>query len=255
MNVLPISSELNEVLKCMFTINPQSRISLPELRIKVQAIKSFTLTEKELRRASPTVRNLVKKGADVQRQPTLTPGAPHTAVVRRITNLTTEDIERLENDARDDAREKSLCQEQEARRSLFVDADYDDDDDDEDDYPLFMSPTFSFTLTAVEQNSTPRASDSANLDVEPIFVINNSESDLDSESDVETTPPTPESHPTADADVGIAVVPEIQLDGNFQPEEPSTPTLSPKDIQISSPKIKPLQNSHGGIRAKRGWWL
>ncbi|KAI1316023.1 hypothetical protein EDD11_010548 [Mortierella claussenii] len=39
--ILPMSSELNEIIKAVFCINPQHRIKLPELARRVQACKGF----------------------------------------------------------------------------------------------------------------------------------------------------------------------------------------------------------------------
>ena len=256
LNILPISVELNDILKRMFTINPQARISLWDLKKKIQAIKTFTLTEEELRLASPAVRGSVKKAGVVQKQPTLTPGAPHTLVARQITNLTAEDIERLENEAREDARDASLREEQEARRSLFTDADFDGDDgEEEDDYPLFMSPALSPTLTIIVQESTPRASERTTLDVVPVFVLDNSDSEVDSDSDVESDVPiTPESHPTADEDVDVVAIPEIHLDENCELYETNISTLSLTENQSSPPVTKYLKATQVEI-AGRGTGL
>jgi serine/threonine protein kinase len=50
-SILPVSSDCNEILKRIFTINPQKRITLPELRQSIHAVKRFTMTNEELRRA------------------------------------------------------------------------------------------------------------------------------------------------------------------------------------------------------------
>jgi len=50
-NILPVSHACNEILKRIFTLNPQARISLPELRQAVRAVTRFTMTNEELRRA------------------------------------------------------------------------------------------------------------------------------------------------------------------------------------------------------------
>ncbi|KAF9421660.1 hypothetical protein BGZ94_008769 [Podila epigama] len=42
--ILPMSSELNEIIKSVFCLNPKKRITLPELARQVQACKSFTKT-------------------------------------------------------------------------------------------------------------------------------------------------------------------------------------------------------------------
>lgn len=49
--ILPVSYACNQILKRIFTINPQARISLPELRTAVRAVTRFTMTNEELRRA------------------------------------------------------------------------------------------------------------------------------------------------------------------------------------------------------------
>ncbi|KAF8576035.1 kinase-like protein [Ramaria rubella] len=247
MQILPISSELNEVLKRMFTINPQARISLRDLRIKVQAIKRFALTDEELKQASPVVRSSVKRARDAQGQgPKLTPDAPHSAAASQIRNLTAEDIGRLETEAREDARDASLQYDQEARQSLFADADLDNVDDDVDDYPLFVTPTFSPALTIVVKESTPRAADAVTLNNdEAVFVLHDGElySDLDSDgsdSDVDSdVPVTPESRPAAD-DVDIMVIPEISLDGPIHLHEVIASDVTLSKMDEIMPTLTPI---------------
>lgn len=237
----------------MFAINPQARISLADLRIMIQAITSFTLTEQELLLAAPVVRDSVKKTSEAQREPTLTPGASHTLVARQITNLTAEDIERLESEARGDARDASLLQEQEARRSLFTDVQLDEDEDDDCSYPLFISPTFSPTPTIVVHDYTHRVYDrTLLLDVDPAFVIDGSDSDSDVDSDA---PITPQSHPTGDDDVDIAVVPEIDLDdGGFQLHKANISTLLLTETQSSLIK-EDVQDAQLEIAGRFGYDL
>jgi hypothetical protein len=50
-NILPVSYDCNEILKRIFTIDPKTRITLPELRQAVRKVTRFTMTNEELRRA------------------------------------------------------------------------------------------------------------------------------------------------------------------------------------------------------------
>lgn len=50
-NILPISASCNEILKRIFSLNPQRRISLPDLRQAIQSVTCFTMSNEELRRA------------------------------------------------------------------------------------------------------------------------------------------------------------------------------------------------------------
>ena len=43
--ILPMSGELNEIIKSVFCLNPRKRITLPELAARVQACGSFTAPE------------------------------------------------------------------------------------------------------------------------------------------------------------------------------------------------------------------
>ncbi|KAF8936597.1 hypothetical protein BGZ58_003980 [Dissophora ornata] len=52
-SILPMSSELNEIVKAVFCLNPKKRITLPDLARRVQACKSFTIS-KALSILSPT---------------------------------------------------------------------------------------------------------------------------------------------------------------------------------------------------------
>lgn len=49
MDILPISAEANSILKRIFTVKPEWRISLTELRAKVLKVKSFTVTDEQMR--------------------------------------------------------------------------------------------------------------------------------------------------------------------------------------------------------------
>lgn len=49
--ILPVSQACNDILKRIFTLNPQARITLPELRQAIRRVTRFTMTNEELRRA------------------------------------------------------------------------------------------------------------------------------------------------------------------------------------------------------------
>jgi len=91
LEILPISCELNDILKRIFYIDRPTRISLQdhapislqELRVKVRSIKRFRLTKEELQRAGSDVKNIVKSTVKVQKSAMLAPGAPHAVVPRR----------------------------------------------------------------------------------------------------------------------------------------------------------------------------
>ncbi|KAG8863847.1 hypothetical protein FRB96_007684 [Tulasnella sp. 330] len=57
--ILPISLPTNELLKRVFAINPQHRISISELKEGIMAIESFTMTEQELMSAHSAVKKVV----------------------------------------------------------------------------------------------------------------------------------------------------------------------------------------------------
>ena len=205
----------------MFAINPQARISLQELRVKVRAIKRFNLTKVELQRAGPDVKDAVKGAVNTRKSMVLTSGTPHTLVARKIINLTAEDFERLESEARAEARDAALLQENDARRSRCAEKELSDEEVDAAAYPLFLSPVFSLSLTAVALDATPRPHHAASFDADLLSMPDEADSDsddlyLDSDSDSDSDatsagPVTPESHPAADVD--IAAVPDISLDG------------------------------------------
>lgn len=58
-NILPISLQLNDILKGIFTINPSDRMTVSELKRSVENIRTFTMTEDELRNAHGAVRKVV----------------------------------------------------------------------------------------------------------------------------------------------------------------------------------------------------
>ena len=49
--ILPVSLECLDLLRDIFTLHPDDRITLPELRVRVLKMKSFTMSEKEVRAA------------------------------------------------------------------------------------------------------------------------------------------------------------------------------------------------------------
>ncbi|KAL8279663.1 hypothetical protein RQP46_007976 [Phenoliferia psychrophenolica] len=72
-SILPISDHTNRILKRVFALNPQARIGLAELRQEILAVKTFTMTEEELRGATRATREAArafaqagKKEAQVQ---------------------------------------------------------------------------------------------------------------------------------------------------------------------------------------------
>ncbi|KAK3808408.1 MAG: kinase-like domain-containing protein [Benniella sp.] len=56
--ILPMSAELNDIIKSVFCLNPKKRITLPELASRVQACRSFTVPEFHLYSNNPAVSNV-----------------------------------------------------------------------------------------------------------------------------------------------------------------------------------------------------
>lgn len=54
--ILPISHATNRILKGLFALEPRDRMSLRELRKRIQAVDTFTMTEDELRTAHSAAR-------------------------------------------------------------------------------------------------------------------------------------------------------------------------------------------------------
>ncbi|GAA5862708.1 hypothetical protein JCM3774_001892 [Rhodotorula dairenensis] len=59
-SILPISEHTNRILKRIFALNPQARISLAELRREIMAVRKFTMTEEELAHATRATREAAK---------------------------------------------------------------------------------------------------------------------------------------------------------------------------------------------------
>ncbi|KAJ8292027.1 Negative regulator of sexual conjugation and meiosis [Rhodotorula toruloides] len=51
-SILPISEHTNRILKRIFALNPQARISLAELRREIASVRTFTMSDDELRNAT-----------------------------------------------------------------------------------------------------------------------------------------------------------------------------------------------------------
>ncbi|KAF7433022.1 hypothetical protein PC9H_004968 [Pleurotus ostreatus] len=60
LQVLPISSDANEVIKRIFTLNPQERINLPDLREEILKLDTFFMSQKDLALASDCVRDAAR---------------------------------------------------------------------------------------------------------------------------------------------------------------------------------------------------
>lgn len=57
--ILPVSPQLNEILKGIFTINPADRMTTTQLKHAIENVRTFTMTEEELRHAHGAVRKVV----------------------------------------------------------------------------------------------------------------------------------------------------------------------------------------------------
>ncbi|GAA5974103.1 hypothetical protein JCM21900_002959, partial [Sporobolomyces salmonicolor] len=63
-SILPISEHTNRILKRIFALNPAVRISLGELRREISSIKTFVMTEEELRHATRATREAARAFAN-----------------------------------------------------------------------------------------------------------------------------------------------------------------------------------------------
>ncbi|KAH9852560.1 kinase-like domain-containing protein [Lenzites betulinus] len=55
--MLPISEETEDILYEIFSSDPSTRITLPELRVRILAVDTFTMTDEEIARSSRYVKN------------------------------------------------------------------------------------------------------------------------------------------------------------------------------------------------------
>lgn len=51
-SILPISDHTNRILKRIFALNPAARISLKDLRREILSVKTFVMSEDELKHAT-----------------------------------------------------------------------------------------------------------------------------------------------------------------------------------------------------------
>ncbi|BGP19978.1 hypothetical protein JCM10213_006755 [Rhodosporidiobolus nylandii] len=63
-SILPISEHTNRILKRIFALNPLARISLGELRREIMAVRTFVMTEDELRHATRATREAARAFAN-----------------------------------------------------------------------------------------------------------------------------------------------------------------------------------------------
>ncbi|GAA6039997.1 hypothetical protein JCM8097_002659 [Rhodosporidiobolus ruineniae] len=68
-SILPISDHTNRILKRIFALNPLARISLPDLRREILSVKTFVMTEDELRHASRATREAARAFAQSGKAP------------------------------------------------------------------------------------------------------------------------------------------------------------------------------------------
>ncbi|GAA5905524.1 hypothetical protein JCM6882_004775 [Rhodosporidiobolus microsporus] len=59
-SILPISEHTNRILKRIFALNPLARISLPDLRREIMSVKTFVMSEDELRHATRATREAAR---------------------------------------------------------------------------------------------------------------------------------------------------------------------------------------------------
>lgn len=64
-SILPISDHTNRILKRVFALNPQARIGLAELRAEIMSVKTFVMTEDELKGATRATREAARAFAQV----------------------------------------------------------------------------------------------------------------------------------------------------------------------------------------------
>lgn len=79
-SILPISDHTNRILKRIFALNPQARISLADLRREILSVRRFTMTEEELQHATRATKEAAKafaqsggKGTPRAEQPVAVP--------------------------------------------------------------------------------------------------------------------------------------------------------------------------------------
>ncbi|KAM0750399.1 kinase-like protein [Meredithblackwellia eburnea MCA 4105] len=63
-SILPISQHTNSILKRVFALNPQARIGLPALKEEIKRVRTFTMTEDELRGATRATREAARAFAN-----------------------------------------------------------------------------------------------------------------------------------------------------------------------------------------------
>ncbi|WVQ75460.1 hypothetical protein IAR50_005085 [Cryptococcus sp. DSM 104548] len=101
--ILPISVETNTILKGLFALEPEDRISLRELKKMVMNVEKFTMTDEELR----TAHTAARQAAAVVRQPpptsndtkvapvevSLPPKVPHIAPIDEVDEIDDEALD------------------------------------------------------------------------------------------------------------------------------------------------------------------
>lgn len=140
--ILPcISDELNDLLLRIFCLDPSRRISLPELRLRIQYIRSFTATN-EKKNASIPPRVIAKLPVEVEEAKPSRSSAPIVSFTQSLVHTLCDYSNGFSDDTFDG----------------FFD---DDDDEDDDDEPAIVRRAFvvksPYPAPTAQVPSTPAA--------------------------------------------------------------------------------------------------
>ncbi|BGP43317.1 Serine/threonine protein kinase [Rhodotorula kratochvilovae] len=78
-SILPVSEHTNRILKRIFALNPQARITLPELRQEILSVKTFVMSETELRHATRATKEAARAFAASAKAPAAPAAPEHVA--------------------------------------------------------------------------------------------------------------------------------------------------------------------------------
>ncbi|GAA5989844.1 hypothetical protein JCM10908_002343 [Rhodotorula pacifica] len=216
-SILPISDHTNRILKRIFALNPQARISLAELRREIMAVRRFTMTQEELAHATRATREAAKAFAASGKAPRAEQAAPAPAPTPQQQRREPSNVVYVDDS--DDDMDADLAQEAYPEEQVLPPVSSWSHTVDESQ---FATPTQPSRKTPLTPPATPRRSTrSAHSPADP--ARRTSPTPRRRRAEVPLTPPS-QSRPTFESLAAGEAVPDAKHDHVQVPPTPVTPT-------------------------------
>ncbi|GAA5825405.1 hypothetical protein JCM3770_003623 [Rhodotorula araucariae] len=230
-SILPISEHTNRILKRIFALNPQARITLPELRREILSVETFVMSETELRHATRATKEAARAFAASAKAPAAhpQPTAPEHVAYPHSQQALAGDV--LYEDEYVDAMQDIVASDEE----IFETSPPSTPWQKAESYSSPATPTQPPRKTPLTPPATPRRVPRA--PPAPIHPVPHSPTPRRKRVDAPTTPPPP-SRSTFEAYRSTSHDPEDLL---ATPPSPITPTTRRRTSPRRSPRLAARQ--------------